>query len=99
MGEVINLKNFKDTGTISASDRLVLLCSYYFQEEFGDHVFDLGEEVKFTLAIMTYKFLLKAQKAGELVINDKGFLVTGDVRSELRQCVMAAIQKKNEENG
>ena len=95
MAKIIDLESYKINKSSSNIDRLALLSVFFFKDQYGEELIGLEDEVRYALAIMVYKSLKSYENDGRLVINDKGFLLDTEAKTELRNSIQSAIETQN----
>ena len=92
MGEVINIKDFVPmVGKNSKESDLAMLSVLYFIENFAELHSEVEIEVRYALIISIYRYMVAAERAGEVEINEEGFSIDSKTSQDLRSKIKRAV--------
>ena len=57
----------------------------YFQEHFEKDLSHLDAEIRYALIISVYRYIVEAEKAGEVIIDNEGFSIEQEASDDLRE--------------
>ena len=92
MSKIINLNQYKsslkDDNKFSDISMFAIM---YFQEHFEKDLSHLDSEIKYALIISVYRYIVEAEKAGEVIIDHEGFSIEQEASDDLRRKIKEAI--------
>ena len=57
----------------------------YFQEHFEKDLSHLDAEIRYALIISVYRYIVEAEKAGKVIIDNEGFSIEQEASDDLRE--------------
>ena len=92
MSKIINLNQYKssleDDNKLSDISMFAIM---YFQEHFEKDLSHLDAEIRYALIISVYRYIVEAEKAGEVIIDHEGFSIEQEASADLRRKIKEAI--------
>ena len=94
MGEVINIEEYpllskKD----SKESDIAMFTILYFNEHFSELYSDLEIEIQYALIISMYRYMVDAEKAGDVEISEDGFSIALEASKILNNKLKAVVKK------
>ena len=99
MGDIIEYKKHHlhkiDTSPDAKNSDLAMFAILFFQKHFTEELKDIDLEVKYALVISVYRFMVEAEKNGDVEITKDGFEVNNEASLELQERIRNAVDEKS----
>ena len=103
MGKIIEFKNLKKntetrkkySSQEDLENDLAMFSVLYFQEHFGKELKTINEEVKHALIISIYRFMVEAEKYGEVELLEEGLSIEEQASEELQRKIRNNVEEKS----